>query len=98
MLATGFFQVDCAVTLQRLGCLFVIEISSRYARVPGVTANPVGSRELLDEAAEGSPALDPLLGEVSDRVVGPRRPELPAAMGAPPVVVGRVVGQDQPSV
>ena len=60
MLATGFFQVDCAVTLQRLGCLFVIEISSRYARVPGVTANPVGSRELLDEAAEGSPALDPL--------------------------------------
>jgi len=40
------FQVDCAVTLQRLGCLFVIEISSRYARVPGVTTNlwgPVNS-------------------------------------------------------
>ena len=39
-------------------------------------------------------ALDLLLGEVSDRVVGSGRPELPAAMGAASVVVGRVVGQD----
>ena len=36
--------------------------------------------------------------EVNDGVVGPGRPELSAAMGAPPVVVGRIVGQDQPQM
>jgi putative transposase len=40
MLATGFFHVDCAVTLQRLCCLFVIEAGSRYVHIPGITANP----------------------------------------------------------
>jgi hypothetical protein len=34
--------VDCAVTLQRLYCFFMIEIGSRYVHVPGVTANPDG--------------------------------------------------------
>jgi hypothetical protein len=42
MLATDFFPVDCAVTLQRVYCLFITEAGSRCVHILGITANPDG--------------------------------------------------------
>ena len=42
VLAADFLHVHCALTLQRLYCLFVIKAGSRYVHFAGVTAHPDG--------------------------------------------------------
>ena len=44
MLAADFVHLDCALTLQRLHCLFVTEAGSRYAHVLGLPRTQTGSR------------------------------------------------------
>jgi putative transposase len=69
MLACEVFPADCAVTLKRLSCLFVMELGSRSVHIVGVSANPDGPwtvpqiRNLLMDLGDRPTPFRFLIGE-----------------------------------
>jgi hypothetical protein len=75
-------------------CVITVKAAADGPSRPPDSTYRVCPLVFVDEAAEDGTALDLLLGEVRNRVVGAGRVEMPAAVGAASVVVGLVLGQD----
>jgi len=63
MLATDFFHVDCAFTLRRLYCLFIIEAGSRYVHQLHPPRADHPAADLSQERIRRRPVLGGLLNE-----------------------------------
>jgi hypothetical protein len=65
------------VTFQRLYCLFVIEVGSRYVHILGVTSNPDGRwapqqiRSLLMDLGDHAASFRFLVGDQAGQFTGP---------------------------
>jgi hypothetical protein len=71
MLAVDFFHVDCAVTLQRLYVLFVLEVGDRYLHILGVTGHPDGRGRRSRPATSSWTSANVPLGFGSWSAIGP---------------------------
>jgi hypothetical protein len=90
--ADGLGDDDLDDMVRRVGLALVLPVGFQNLATVVDLGFLRGPLIFVEEAAEDGPALDPHLGEVSDRVIGYGRAELAAAMRSPAVVVGLVLG------